>query len=152
MRVLAGALVIASLAWPIALGAAVASKIDHPVSAFARVTYAACSNLCHQLPERSFRTAGVTWPVCARCSGLYLSAPLGAMIAWPRRRRGAMRAVTNLRWLAVMSIPTLLTLVIEWSGWGSPSGLMRALAAVPLGAAIAYVLVREAADARTSIG
>ncbi len=146
MRIFAGALVVASIAWPIVLGTAVAARVHDSASRVAYVTYVACSNICHQLPERSFRTAGVTWPVCARCSGLYLSAPIGAVLAWRRRRRGPRSAAKNLWLLAVMSIPTFVTLAIEWSGWGSPSGVMRAAAALPLGAAIAYVLVREVAD------
>jgi uncharacterized membrane protein len=26
--------------------------------------------LCHRLPQRSFKTFGRTWPLCARCTGL----------------------------------------------------------------------------------
>ena len=30
------------------------------------------SGLCHQFPERSYEFGGILWPVCARCTGMYL--------------------------------------------------------------------------------
>jgi hypothetical protein len=87
---------------------------------------------------------------------LYLGAPLGALaaVAVARRRRAALRAafrahgtmsyafpVFRTIWLAVASVPTLLTLVAEWSGLVPVSTLARFVAAVPLGAVIAYALV-----------
>jgi hypothetical protein len=45
-------------------------------------------------------------------------------------------------------VPTVVTLVLEWSGLTPPSGAARLVAALPLGTMIAYVLVRVAAGDR----
>ena len=49
-----------------------------------------------------------------------------------------------------MAVPTAVALAIELSGLAAPSNLARAMTALPLGAAIAYVIIREAADARVA--
>lgn len=40
---------------------------------------------CHQMPERSFFYKGYQFPVCARCTGVILSA-LGAVILFFKRK------------------------------------------------------------------
>ena len=35
------------------------------------------SSLCHQIPSHGFQTNGIPFPVCARCSGLYLGSFIG---------------------------------------------------------------------------
>jgi hypothetical protein len=78
--------------------------------------------------------------VCGRCSGLYLAAPFGALLALlPRRLHLNPRAL-----FAIASAPTALTLVLEWTHLAPMSNVSRALAALPLGAAIAWILVRVA--------
>jgi uncharacterized membrane protein len=132
-------LVAASIAWPLLLGGALWHRTAHGLSAWTGVAYVAASRICHQRPERSFHTAGVQWPVCGRCSGLYLGAPLGAMAAlWLGRRRGS----RGLGALMLASVPTIATLILEWTGVVQVTSGLRAVAAVPLGALIAYVIVR----------
>src|SRR6188474_3095606 len=106
-------LVVLSLVWPITLTAAATSRVSQASPAFAGIVYLAASRVCHQRPDRSFRTAHVQWPVCARCSGLYLAAPLGAVVAMAavRRRRPAPSLVP---WIVAAAIPTALTLALEW--------------------------------------
>ncbi len=102
--------------------------------------------ICHQKDERSFHTAGVRWPVCARCSGLYAGAAIGAilaLLAWPGRRWD--HFVRRARQLLVMaSAPTLATIVIEWASHAMPPNPVRAGLAVPLGAVIGWILTRAA--------
>ncbi len=43
--------------------------------------FAAGGLICHQRPERSFFLDGQQFPVCARCTGLYLSGALG-ILGW----------------------------------------------------------------------
>jgi uncharacterized membrane protein len=139
------ALVLASIVWPLTLGAAVAVRVRGAEPIWTDVIYVAASRVCHQRPERSFHTAGVQWPVCGRCAGLYLSAPIGALAAWFARRRALrMRAPF---WLAMAAVPTVLTLGLEWLDLARVTNIDRALAALPLGAAIAFVIV-AIADAR----
>lgn len=142
-------LVVAAIAWPLAAGGAVwhrASHPDGPPGLVATVVYLAGGRICHQRPERSFATRDVQWPVCARCSGLYLAAPFGALALLARRRSPA-----PLRLLALAAIPTALTLLWEWGGMGTPSNPIRFTTAVPLGAAIMWVLL-QVTGTRESIG
>ena len=132
-------LVAASIAWPALLGTALGDRIAHGLTPWTGVVYLAGSRICHQRPERSFHTAGVQWPVCGRCAGLYLGAPLGALAALSIGRRHASR---GLGALAVASVPTIATMVLEWTGAATITSGVRAIAALPLGALIAYVIVR----------
>jgi hypothetical protein len=50
-------------------------------------------------------------------------------------------------WLAIAAVPTVLTLGLEWLDLARVTNIDRALAALPLGAAIAFVIV-AIADAR----
>ena len=45
--------------------------------------------------------------------------------------------------LLVASIPTALSLVLEWSGVVDPSNIGRALCALPLGATAAWIFVQS---------
>ncbi len=111
-----------------------------PAVGLAAVVYESAGLICHQRAERSFHLAGVQLPVCARCTGLYFSGAAGALAAWIGRRRispGHTRAV-----LIATAIPTALTVAIEVAGLAHPSNVVRALAALPLGAAAGWVFVR----------
>ncbi len=37
---------------------------------------------CHQMSERSFFVRGYQFPVCARCTGVYLGGVLGLVLYW----------------------------------------------------------------------
>jgi uncharacterized membrane protein len=138
------ALIAGVVAWPLLLGAS-AWRVGHGAPAgWPALTYLAASVLCHQQPERSFHTAGVKWPVCARCSGLYLAAPAGALMALAAaaRWRATRRRVVTL--LAIAAAPTAVIWVLEWLALAPMTNAVRFAAALPLGAAIAAVLVRTA--------
>jgi uncharacterized membrane protein len=135
-------LVAASIAWPLLLGSALWHRTAHGLTAWTGAVYVGASRICHQRPERSFHTAGVQWPVCGRCSGLYLGAPLGALAAASIGRR---RASRGLAALALASVPTIASAILEWTGVVNVTSGLRAAAAVPLGALIAYIVVRSAA-------
>ena len=103
--------------------------------------YLAGSVICHQRPERSFHTHGVRWPVCSRCSGLYLGGAAGVLFAWlAGGRRAPVPLETWRRLLLATAAPTAATLVLEWWNPAWSSGLVRALAAAPLGAAVGVLL------------
>ena len=145
-------LVAAAIAWPALCAAAVWQGVVSSPTGFTTAVYAAASRICHQRPERSFQTAGVQWPVCGRCSGVYLGGALGALIATRFvRRRPRLEAVRPF--LVVSAVPTVLTIGAEWTGAAPIGNLTRALAALPLGAAIAVAIVRAAgAGRRKAIG
>jgi len=145
------ALVVAAFVWPALLAGAWAHEVRSP-GGWSAVVYIAASRICHQRPERSFHTAGVQWPVCGRCSGLYASAPIGALAAvWALRRRRWTR-VAGLTTLALAAVPTAVTLAIEWPHLAPMTSVLRALAALPLGAMVAFVLIHGVAGWREPIG
>jgi hypothetical protein len=107
----------------------------------AAATYLTGAVVCHQRPDRSFHSHGVRWPVCARCSGLYVSAGLGVVLAWLWRPPAAAVPFHAWRWiLLAAAVPTAGTMVAEWWNPQLASGLARALAAAPLGGAAGVML------------
>jgi uncharacterized membrane protein len=118
--------------------AALASK-SRPLSFGAAVVYAGGSLICHQRPDRCFKVSGRPMPVCARCTGLYLGAAVGAPFAliagWGISSRRARRVVV------LAALPTLLTWSVEMLGLAQPSNLVRAFCALPLGFAAAWLVM-----------
>ena len=114
----------------------------------AGVLYLAGALICHQLPDRSFHLQGIQLPVCARCLGLYGGAAVGSVAgAAAIGRRWLVRqpklSTRSMKWLAtgVAAMPTLATFALEW-GFGWPmSNSVRVIAALPLGFAVAFVVV-----------
>lgn len=111
------------------------------------------SFICHQHPGRSFWIAGSPMPVCARCTGLYASASAGAAFALvhaglrPSHLQGLqrpLRASTVRAVLLLAAVPTMASVIVEWCGVAEPSSVARFLAALPLGAAAGWVVVRSA--------
>jgi uncharacterized membrane protein len=111
------------------------------VSAAATV-YSGAGLICHQRAARSFHLAGVQLPVCGRCTGLYVSGAFGAVLAWIISRRPAVPSKTR-RVLLLASIPTVLSVLLEWSGIIDPTNVGRALCALPLGATAAWIFVES---------
>lgn len=116
---------------------------------FFSIVYAFGSLICHQRPERSFVWGVHQLPVCARCTGIYLSGLLGligwfgfkAMRSWrqmpldPRRTRAVMIAA---------ALPTIGSLASGTLGIWDGTNIVRAVLALPLGAC-AGVIVAAAA-------
>jgi uncharacterized membrane protein len=101
---------------------------------FALSVYAIGHLVCHQIPTRSFHLWMTSFPVCARCTGIYLGAAVTAIaLLRVRVRESNPRAV-----LVAAVLPTAATLVFEWTTGVTPPHWVRALAGVPLGAAVAW--------------
>lgn len=119
--------------------------------AFAFLLYGAGSVVCHQLADRSFYVGAAQMPVCARCTGIYFGAAVVALVGavGRRTRREALSASgfsrTNrdrVRALVAAAIlPTIVTLIYEWSTGDTPSNAVRAVAGAPLGAVVAFVVM-----------
>lgn len=116
----------------------------------ALAAYAVGSFICHQNPDRSFHLLGAALPVCARCTGVYAGASLAAVtLGWSRvgcsRPPGLLtltRTAASARRLLVLgTLPTVGTLVFEWSTGITPSNPLRAAAGLVLGSAVAWVIV-----------
>jgi len=140
-------LAAAAVLVPVVFAAAVGQRVAGETSTAVAVVYLTGSRVCHQRPDRSFQTAGVQWPVCARCSGLYLGAAAGSLLTLgvlAGRRRERQPA----RWLIGASLPTALTIAVEWSGVAPVSNLVRSVAALPAGAAVARAIILAVSERR----
>jgi uncharacterized membrane protein len=105
----------------------------------AAAVYGIGTFVCHQAPARSFHVAGIRTPVCARCAGLYVGAALGLLLGFGRGRRDASRLSSRTALLA-FAAPTALTWAVAALGLWDPGNVLRAVAALPLGA-VASALV-----------
>ena len=107
--------------------------------------YALGSHICHQRPERSFHLLAAQLPVCARCVGIYAGAGAGSLLALGSRIRLRLETLSPRMLLIGGSVPTVLTLLLEWSGaWGASNGV-RAAAGLPFGAVVALVVAQGVA-------
>ena len=115
------------------------------VPRLAVVVYAFSGVICHQRADRSFVSCGVKWPVCGRCSGLYLGAALGALLAAGglRTRHPASRW---RRILLLAAVPTLVSWVAEVTVGLDPGTAARFALATPLGLATALWLAEVARE------
>ena len=106
--------------------------------------YAAGSLVCHQLPERSFFLGHRQFPVCARCTGLYVSATVGllAFLSWRLLRRQALplRPRSVLWIVAAASAPTVLSFALGVTGLWDGSNITRAILSIPLGLTVGVVV------------
>ena len=145
------AFILASAAWlvllfavPMLAGRAHASALG---SALIVGVYGIGSLVCHQLPERSYQVWGAQMPVCARCAGIYVGAVLGALGARAFQTSASGRSAEGLALhrsrilLALAVTPTLVTLAYEWTTGDMPSHAIRAAAGLPIGLAVAWLVV-----------
>lgn len=131
-----------SIAWLALLGAAALA----PDSTLAYLILRFSSFLCHQQVDRSFHFNGEAIAVCARCLGLYAAAPLGAAAALTARRPLASRRA-NIVLLAIAGFPTAATWASEHLGGWPMTNAGRFGAALPLGAAVAWLIAQVLATA-----
>jgi uncharacterized membrane protein len=141
--------VAASILWPALLSAGAGARIHSESSWLGAAVYLSAGLICHQRADRSFHTHGVKWPVCARCAGLYLAAPLGALVALAGGR--GLRRPRDLKALGLAALPTAATFVLEHGGFASITSTHRFIAALPLGAVVAWVVVRAARGPEAAI-
>jgi Predicted membrane protein (DUF2085) len=150
-RRLRAAFVAATVAWAalIVAAAALANRAHASASASALIAgvYAIGSLVCHQRPERSFHLGAAQLPVCARCTGIYFGAVVGAVFALRASaslRRDGGSAAPPRTILAVAAAPTVLTLIFEWTTGVMPSHAIRAAAGAVIGVAVAWLVVAAA--------
>ena len=138
----------ASTAWlamiPLAAFAASRPSAASSIYGLAVGIYAVGHFVCHQLPARSFHLWGAQLPVCARCTGVYLGAAVTAItlgLSHDLSAEARSAKVERARLvLLVALIPTAATLVFEWTTGVTPANWIRALAGLPLGAAVAWAI------------
>jgi uncharacterized membrane protein len=127
--------------------------ITSPNGAIARtalVVYGAGGIVCHQRPERSFHVHGRPFAVCARCTGLYVSALAGGLLALSLGAASISSSRARVR-LGAAALPTVITVGLELAGVAFPSNTIRMLSALPLGAAAAWLVVTTVAAPRRRV-
>jgi uncharacterized membrane protein len=137
-----------AVALPLAAFAASRPAAGSAAYGFALAVYSIGRLICHQLPERSFHLWRATLPVCARCTGIYLGAAATAIViaaasrrgSPSRRRRSGETKADPRAVLLIAFVPTAVTLIFEWTTDMTPANWIRALAGVPLGAAVAWAI------------
>jgi uncharacterized membrane protein len=116
------------------------------VSLSAASVYATGALVCHQRPDRSFHLAGRALPVCARCTGVYAGAALASPIAL--LAAAASLAGSRARAIALAAaLPTIVTWSLEYAGVAGFSNAARFAAALPLGFAVAWLVLGVATAA-----
>jgi len=122
-------------------------KLPDFVGFLAAVAYLAGSVVCHQIPERSFVTAGRQWPVCARCAGLYLGVAAGFVVWLVLRRVTAHRPSARpvLVALALMTAPTAVSWATGVVGLWEGTNTIRFVLAAPLGLTAGAIVAAVAA-------
>jgi uncharacterized membrane protein len=111
----------------------------------AAMLYALGARICHQRPERSFHLFAAQLPVCARCVGIYSGAAAGLFVALSARIRRRLSWIPARTLLLVGATPTLITLLLEWTGAWAGSNGARAGAGGTLGVVVAFVVAQVAA-------
>jgi len=120
---------------------------SHGVLSFGAVCiYSTGSFICHQRPERSFFLFGRQLPVCARCTGLYAGAALGAPLALLLATSAASSRARVL--FVAAALPTATTWVVEYAGFAHVSNAIRFTAALPLGFTAAWLVLGVFAEGR----
>jgi hypothetical protein len=152
-RLIASALCVACVGWAVTLPLAPLAAAEPRVST-ARVVialpHAVGALVCHRRADRSFFTRGVQWPVCGRCTGLYLSAAIGTLATLLAPGAVLRRSARTGVWRAALvcaALPTIGSWLAERAGW-VPTSLTRASLAAPLGIAVGILIAGVARDGR----
>ena len=99
--------------------------------------YLLFSNVCHQMPDRSFIFAGFPFAVCHRCSGIYLGLMLGALFKNPflNRSPGIRRT-----WVLASTVPLFIDVLLPVAGLWTGSAASRFLTGVLFGTMLSGLL------------
>jgi uncharacterized membrane protein len=87
-----------------------ANWILHSPHGYYEKAFAVGSSVCHQIPSHSYTNSGTQFPLCARCSGLYLGSFIGLAYFFTRGKR---KAIPKKGFLIL-----LIFFFLAWAGDG----------------------------------
>ena len=132
------------LAWMGAvIGAPVAEEYGHSFISFA--IYRVFSNLCHQMPERSFHIFEHQFAVCARCTGIYAGLTLGFLV-YPLFRSLRNAESPARIWLLLAPVPTGIDFMLGFLNIWNNTHYSRLLTGAVLGIGCAFFIVPGLVD------
>lgn len=101
--------------------------------------YVVFSNVCHQMPDRSFILAGFPLAICHRCSGIYLGLILGSLIKIPFFHRAA--GIRRI-WIVAATLPLILDVALPFTGIGAGHAVSRFLTGLLFGTMLSSLLLQ----------
>jgi len=82
--------IITTVAIVLVAGIITANWFFHTPHGLYEKAFAAGSSVCHQIPSHSYEISGIQFPLCARCSGLYLGSFIGLAYYLTQGRKKAL--------------------------------------------------------------
>ncbi|MBD3287428.1 DUF2085 domain-containing protein [candidate division KSB1 bacterium] len=98
------------------------------------------SNLCHQIPERSFMLCERQFAVCSRCTGIYSGFLIGVLL-FPIIKIFKTNFQLSKKYFWIMLVPITLDVFISISGLWQNTFTSRYFTGFILGSSIALLLV-----------
>lgn len=102
--------------------------------------YRGLSDICHQIPERSFHLLGFPLAVCSRCTGIYAGFVIG-LVLYPFCRRLSDQNIPLRGWLLVGALPMLVDFGGDFAGLFVNTFFSRTATGVLLGVVAAFFLL-----------
>lgn len=122
--------------WMLILGAPILASQSH--FGLASWFYLVFSNVCHQMPDRSFFIANFPLAICHRCTGIYLGFILGSLFKNPFLYRST---VIRRVWILASTIPLIIDALLPFAGIGTGSAGSRFLTGLLFGTMLSSLLL-----------
>jgi len=120
------------------IAAPLLAKTEH--SLISGFIYFCFSNICHQIPERSFFLFGKQLAVCSRCTGLYFGFLIGTIL-YPIVFKLNRVKIPSRKYLILASIPIGIDILIRTLHIAENSFISRLISGLILGVMTVFFVV-----------
>lgn len=113
------------------------AALDMPVASWQSAVFELCAPFCHQDATRSFHVGSASFPLCARCSGMWLGLTVGICVAmaWVRPYRWAVGLS-----VAVLALVASVADIVREIHYDDPQPWIRAILGMLVYAGLAWAL------------